>query len=286
VTSMSTRVESSSLLFEECCQGSFEAEQRRLAFIPLLLDSSPGALLPATAIASGSSACGLELELVAKTRIEAFAAVIGCENLLGRRLFATLMIDSQTLMGETLRIRGHWANEDRDDVLAPERLRPRVDPRSLRFVYGLPEDILDRWCDLGVMRRYLVDRVMLCDRCQAIPSWRQGCHVCGSGRITKERLVHHFACSHLDRAIEFETAEGLQCPRCGVSNLVADVDFEAIDGPVNCFDCRATGGKTVMAAMCHGCHRRFGMEDALEHSLNAYHVERLDPLHLFERTGV
>lgn len=249
-----------------------------VAIIPILLDGGPGDLQWAEACTEDVSATGLSLSIPRAAQLQCRTAVVGAECASRGRAFATLEIVSQAASGETLRVSGRWAIGSPDDVLTSEKLRPRVDPKTLTFVYGWSEETLNQWCRLGVVRQYLVDRVLLCDRCGSIPSWRNGCHVCGSGRIHRDRLVHHFACAHVGRASEFETAAGLQCPKCRTANLIVGSDYEFIEGPVECFDCGAKGGQPTMAAMCHRCHRRFSLEEAEERLLHAYHVERLDPL--------
>ncbi len=253
--------------------------QQSVAVIPVMLDGGPGTLQWADANLRDVSASGLALHLRHESQLSGRTLVIGVESSSGGRAFATLRIESQSQAADgLLRIGGKWAAGSNDDILAAEKLRPRVDPKKLSFVYGLPFDTLAEWTRLGVFRRYLVDRVLLCDRCGSMPSWRMGCHVCGSGRIHRDRLVHHFACAHVDRAVEYETAEGLQCPKCRTANLIVGSDYEFIDGPVECCDCGARGGQPTMAAMCHRCHHRFSMEESDERPLYAYHVERLDPL--------
>ena len=253
--------------------------RQSVAVIPVMLDGGPGTLQWADANLRDVSASGLALHLHHEAKLTGRTLVVGVESSGGGRVFATLRIESQTHEDDgILRVGGKWAAGSNDDILAAEKLRPRVDPSTLSFVHGLPSDTLSEWARLGVLRRYLVDRVLLCDRCGSMPSWRNGCHVCGSGRIHRDRLVHHFACAHVARAVEFETAEGLQCPKCRTSSLIVGSDYEFIDGPVECCDCGARGGQPTMAAMCHCCHHRFSMEEADERSLYAYHVERLDPL--------
>ena len=249
-----------------------------VAFIPVLLDGGPGDLEWAEATTEDVSPTGLSLTLQRTDQLQNRVAVVGADSNGGGRAFATLQIVSQTVEGTSLRLGGRWAIGTQEDLLLPEKLRPRVDPKTLSFVYGWSLESLEEWAKLGVLRQYLVDRVLLCDRCASIPSWRNGCHVCGSGRIHRDRLVHHFACAHVGRAAEFETASGLQCPKCRAASLIVGSDYEFIDGPVECYDCGAKGGQPTMAAMCHRCHHRFSMEEAEERDLFAYHAERLDPL--------
>ena len=255
-----------------------------VVIIPVLLDGGPGDLQWADATTEDVSATGLSLLIPSDTPFQNRSLVIGTDSPNGGRAFATLEIVSQKIFGDTLRVGGRWAVGTQEDILQSDRLRPRVDPRTLSFVYGLPQETLQEWTKLGVLRQYLVDRVLLCDRCGSMPSWRQGCHVCGSGRIHRDRLVHHFACAHVGRASEFETTGGLQCPKCRSANLIVGSDYEFIDGPVECFDCGAKGGQPTMAAMCHRCHRRFSEDEAEERLLYAFHVERLDPLAFYGST--
>ncbi len=254
------------------------SQSHRVAVVPVLLDGGPGDLQWAEARTEDVSATGLSIIIQSSAPLQSRSVVIGVEAVSGGRAFATMEITSQKTEAALTRIGGQWAIGTSEDILLPEKLRPRVDPRTLTFVYGWSEDTLDEWARLGVLRQYLVDRVLLCNRCGSIPSWRNGCHVCGSGRIHRDRLVHHFACAHVGRASDFETATGLQCPKCRSANLIVGSDYEYIDGPVECYDCGAKGGQPTMAAMCHRCHRRFSMDEAEERLLFAYHVERLDPL--------
>ena len=254
------------------------AATRPIAVVPVLLDGGPGELQWASAVTEDVAATGISLTVAANEAFPSRTVIVGAESPTGGRAFATLQIASQAIEQDTLRIGGRWVIGTTDDVLRPEKLRPRVDPRTLSFVYGWSEEILIKWARLGVLRQYLVDRVLLCDRCGSIPSWRMGCHVCGSGRTHRDRLIHHFACAHVDRASDFETADGLQCPKCRTANLIVGSDYEFIEGPVECYDCGARGGQPTMAAMCHRCHHRFSMEEAEERMLYAYHVERLDPV--------
>lgn len=252
--------------------------RQTVAIVPVLLDGGPGELQWAEATTEDASATGLSLLLSSATPLTSRTCVIGADSPTGGRCFATMEIVSQTIADANIRLGGRWVIGTPEDVLLPERLRPRVDPRTLTFVFGFPEDTLRAWTQLGVLRQYLVDRVLLCSKCSSIPSWRNGCNLCGSGRIHRDRLVHHFACAHVGRANEFDTADGLKCPKCRTTRLIVGADFEYIEGPVECYDCGAKGGQPTMAAMCHRCHRRFSMEEAEERQLCAYHVERLDPL--------
>lgn len=252
------------------------ASHRPVEVMPLEADLTPALdrWLPAECLDVSGGGCSLGIDR--RERLRTFALVLKATSD-ERASYATLVIDSQAPTNQGQRVSGHWARRHDDDPLAPDRLRPRLNPQQLRYTHGLEDSVLQAWCQLGVLRQVLVDRVLMCGRCHALPSWRHGCHVCGSGRIATGRLMKHRTCGFRGRAHEFEQQSGWQCPACDQGDLRLPADLEAIDGPTNCFDCGAIGGQPVMAAMCHGCQRRFGIEDAVEQPLYGYQVRRLDP---------
>ena len=72
--------------------------------------------------------------------------------------------------------------------------------------------------------------------------------------------------------------DALRCPKCRATRLIAGTDFQYIPGPLNCFDCNASGCQGVLCCMCHQCQDRFDPNEASELDLYGYHVDRLDLL--------
>lgn len=247
-----------------------------LSVVPVSLDAGPGEVQWSDAESVDFSLEGISFCLKRDQKIEARTVVIGIDTSRGRR-FGVAMLSYQTKVGDKFRIGGQWINNHADDPFAVDLLRPRIDSRTLHFGYPGGEARLMHWLDLGVLHRYLIDRVMVCPACETLPTWRKGCNQCGSGRIDQDRLVHHFACAHVGPANEFETPAGLQCPKCRTQKLIVGSDFEYINGPLKCFDCSSSGGLPAMSALCHRCFARFDADDALEKLLYGYSVERLNP---------
>jgi hypothetical protein len=165
------------------------------------------------------------------------------------------------------------------DLLNAENLTPR----QYEMIY--PESILRQWAKIGVLEPVLWDRVQLCPRCQALPTFRRGCSACGSARLKNDRLIHHFACAHVDVIAEFEDQSEVRCPKCRARGLIVGADYEYLTGPFRCQDCRWTGTEREQVAQCLRCQLRFPEHQAHELELKGYRAHRLDPLALLPSLG-
>src|SRR5581483_1525914 len=166
-----------------------------------------------------------------------------------------------------------------DELLQPERLTPTLRPETLRFELGFPAETLDRWVRAGVLRPVWLDRVQVCPRCRALPTFRQGCKSCGSARVGNDRLIHHFACAHVGQARDFAAGPNdLACPKCRARHLVVGADFEYVVGPYRCHDCHWSDTELSPVGHCLRCSLRFPGEQAHEIELKGYHAHRLDAL--------
>ena len=172
-----------------------------------------------------------------------------------------------------------------DDLLKPENLKPRLNPRNWQFEMTFPEPVLQQWAKIGVLEPFLCDRVQLCPRCQGLPTFRRGCNACGSARLTNDRLIHHFACAHVGLIAEFEAHNELLCPKCRVRRLIIGSDYEYLTGPFRCHDCQWTGTEREQVAECLRCHLRFPEHQSHELELKGYRAHRLDPLALLPSLG-
>ncbi len=143
------------------------------------------------------------------------------------------------------------------DLLKPESLTPRLNARRWQFELAFPEAILDEWARVRVVEPVLWDRVQLCPRCQALPTFRRGCTACGSARLANDRLIHHFACAHVGLAEEFDKQGQLACPKCRTRSLIVGADYEYLTGPFRCQDCHWTGTEREQVAQCLRCELRF-----------------------------
>lgn len=165
------------------------------------------------------------------------------------------------------------------DVLAGGTLVPNFDAGRLAFTLPAASAVYENWVSAGVMQKMLLDRAMVCPRCGALPTFRNACRKCGSGRVTNDRLIHHFACAHVDFVWEFEANdEDLTCPKCRLKKLVVGSDFEFLIGEYRCQSCAWRDSDIQLYGHCLRCNNRFESHQAREQELFQYHVDRLDPL--------
>jgi len=164
-------------------------------------------------------------------------------------------------------------------VLSADLMVPDFDRDRLTFTLPAAPAVCEDWVRAGVMRKVLLDKAMVCPRCAALPSFRNACRKCGSGRVTCDRMIHHFACAHVDFVHTFETGDGhLVCPKCRLKNLVVGSDFEFLSGEYRCQSCAWRDSDTELYGHCLRCNHRFESHQARHQELFQYHVCRLDPL--------
>lgn len=150
-------------------------------------------------------------------------------------------------------------------------LTPVFDPKSLKFNYGVPSPMLRAWQDNGTLQKVLLDSVQVCPKCRALPSFRFGCASCGSGCVTNERLIHHFACAHVAQIDAFDNNGRIACPKCRMVNLIVGSDFEYLTGPYRCLDCQWSAAELEHIAHCLACNYRFPASESVVENLVAYH---------------
>jgi CheY-like chemotaxis protein len=157
-------------------------------------------------------------------------------------------------------------------------LIPIFDPQTMQHTVGFSTSVLRAWEEDGTLKRVLLDRVQKCPDCRALPTFRFGCSSCGSGQVTNDRLIHHFACAYAGPVSEFEETEELVCPKCRARNLVVGADFEYLNGPYSCLACDWTSTELEHIGHCLKCGFRFPASQAFVEELVGYHVNRMDVL--------
>jgi hypothetical protein len=165
------------------------------------------------------------------------------------------------------------------DVLSTGHLLPKFHADQMAFLLPQAPQVYDNWADSGVLQKTLLDHVMVCPKCAAIPTVRNACRKCGSGRVANDRLIHHFACAYVGFQAEFETGTNeLVCPKCQLRKLSIGADFEYLTGQNRCRSCGWRDSEVELVGHCLRCSNRFEMAQAREQELYRYDVSRLDPL--------
>lgn len=252
---------------------------RPIFAIPVLPDGSPAGTQGAEGFLNDLSAGGMGFQLGGLDRLATRELVVGVEADDGVLYFATVDVRHASAVAGGLRAGGQFPPPQRD-WLRPENLLPTLDPRTYQFRTGLPEATLVRWVELGIFRPVLVDRILVCPECQALPTFRNGCRACGSVRLASCQLIHHFACAHVGFVADFERSGEIVCPKCRMRGLVVGTDFEHLDGPFRCLDCKWSDTELEFVGQCLRCGLRFPAGQLCEKELIGYHVNRLDSLAL------
>lgn len=220
---------------------------------------------------------GRELVLVGVGDTLAETLVLGAEGARGRLWGLFSVAASEHLADGRVRVRCRPVRGARD-WLTHEALRPTFDARSMRYRELAGGARARAWAALGVLREVELDRVLVCPRCQALPTFRRGCRRCGSACLEDQRLIHHFPCAHVAPVEDFRLGERLVCPKCAARPLIVNADFEYLEGPSTCGACGAREGRTELVGHCFGCEQRFLARVAASVVLRGFDVDRLVPL--------
>ena len=176
----------------------------------------------------------------------------------------------------------------------PHGLRaPRFDSTRLKFVSTVTDGERGAACESGRADTVLLDRVWLCPQCHALPSFRPACPCCGSARIERDSLMHHFACAYVGQTSEFYVTEneGLACPKCCTQRLIMGTDCERLQGPYRCDDCHWSPQELEIIGHCLKCGLRFPSHQAVLEDLVGHHYSESAQAessvrHFGERGGV
>jgi CheY-like chemotaxis protein len=252
---------------------------RTLIAIPLLPDCQPVNAFQTEGITLDVSAEGIGFRIVGLDHLPTHRLVVGVETEDGQLHFATVDVKRSVPVPGGLQIGGQFSAVERD-VLRPQNMLPHINHATHRYETGLPTATLYKWVELGICRPLLIDRILVCPDCRALPTLRRGCRACGSVRTANSQLIHHFPCAHVGMVKEFDQGEELVCPKCRQRKLVIGADFEYLSGPYQCLDCNWSDTQLELVGQCLACELRFPIQQAVEEELIGYYVHRLDPLAL------
>jgi Thaumarchaeal output domain 1 len=253
---------------------------RTVVAVPLLPDGRLDWAQRIDGVSVDLSADGIGFELATDRGLAAGRLAIGVEDRSGKMQCEGIEIcRAEQVSPSRMRVGARFGGPAHE-LLRPENLIPTLDPQTMQFTTRFSPETLRNWVELGLLRPVVMDRVQLCPKCRSLPTFRQGCRACGSGRVVSERLIHHFACAHVAPVRDFETDGGLVCPKCRTRHLIVGADYEYSNGPYHCLACQWTDTELEQVAHCLRCGFRFPGHQALEQELVGYDANRLDVLAL------
>jgi len=152
-----------------------------------------------------------------------------------------------------------------DALLQPKNLTPRFHFDTMTFTFGFAPAVLHGWEELGVLESVVIDRLLLCPRCHGLPTFRQGCRRCGSGRVIPFALSDHNGLGQADTPVFIQ-----QPPPPTPDNGIA-----CRDGYL-CQECHSRDVELGSVNQCLHCAHRFTAQDAYEMVLRGYRAQRFD----------
>jgi len=194
----------------------------------------------------------------------------------GQRLVGTVTQNGMTPTDGRSCSAANDATECPKPSIQSDYLMPIFNPQDMKYSFGIPSAILRAWEQDGTLQKVLLDRVQKCPECRSLPTFRFGCPTCGSGCVSNDRLIHHFACAHVGTVQEYEQSGELVCPKCLARDLVVGADFEYMNGPYRCLSCSWSAADVDHIGHCVKCGCRFPADQAVVEDLIGYQVHRTD----------
>ncbi len=114
--------------------------------------------------------------------------------------------------------------------------------------------ILESLTAKGIVNRSFFDRLIRCSRCQSVnlrPS--SHCPKCGSGHVTRGRVLEHFACKYIGVEDEFAGKGKYVCPRCKMELRTMGTDYRSLGILYKCRDCNEIFNVPFLKWRCLKC---------------------------------
>ena len=166
-------------------------------------------------------------------------------------------------------------------VFDHEVLMPTLQ-NDMKFAFSCDTATLATLANSRVITPKLLDHVEVCPKCSGIPTVRKGCARCLSSHVESSRMIHHFACAHVDFEETFDAEGTIVCRKCRAKNLIVGADFEYLEGPKRCQDCHQANLEKIDIGHCLNCGHRFPFSLAKTQEILGYHVSKLDLLVLLD----
>ncbi len=163
-------------------------------------------------------------------------------------------------------------------------ITPTFNPKSFKYQFPFSDSVMTSLCVHDIAQRVNMDEILVCPSCRSLPTVRKGCSVCLSHETGKSRMIHHFACAHVDFVERFDQGDEIVCPKCLGRKMIVGADYEYLDGPTQCFECGHNDLEEIDIGHCLNCGHRFPFEKAISINIVGYRVNRLDPLALLNIT--
>lgn len=165
-------------------------------------------------------------------------------------------------------------------------IKPRLDfSTELGFLYPLVEQtarvkgkeavaIVESLTNRGILRKSYFDRLLHCPRCHSInlrPSTH--CPKCGSGDITRGRILEHMACGYVGVEEEFTAKGKYVCPKCKLELRTVGTDYLSRGVLRKCRDCSEIFSSPLVKWRCLKCSSLSTEDEIVEMNVYSYTLD-------------
>ena len=193
--------------------------------------------------------------------------------------FANIQIVGSRRAGAFQKVHGKFEGPFQK-LFSFETLWPKLNKQYFRYEFAYSDAVLTSLSAIGAIQRVVMDEALCCPDCLALPTVRRGCSICLSNETEQSKMIHHFACAHVDFIDQFDQGEEIMCPKCLGRKMIVGADYEYLEGPVQCRECGHNDLEEIMIGHCLHCSSRFPFDNAVSIEVLGYRVNRLDPLAL------
>ena len=152
-----------------------------------------------------------------------------------------------------------------------DEIRPKYD---LEYGYRYPEveksinkdpiktkEFLEKLVDLGVLKQKLVNMTLHCPSCNSANILTNYvCPSCGYPQISRNALIEHMPCGHIDNITNFRVNGNLICPKCKVQ--LGNAEYRSAGSWYECPKCGKPVETPKTLHICRKCSENFTFDDA------------------------
>ncbi|RPJ63947.1 MAG: hypothetical protein EHM12_00990 [Dehalococcoidia bacterium] len=164
-----------------------------------------------------------------------------------------------------------------------EEIRPTIDfNRESGAVYPQVEAmlgkgtdevirILNKLVEENILEARFYDRLIFCPACHSMnlrPCLK--CPKCGSGNVSKGRIIEHFACGKNGLEDEFLSNGKYVCPHCRKPLKFLGTDYRSLGVNYRCRSCGGLSTEITIKWQCLKCASIFADEESVVQVINSY----------------
>ena len=134
--------------------------------------------------------------------------------------------------------------------------------------------ILESLVDEGILERSFFDRLLRCPQCQSVnirPTTH--CPKCGSGNVTRGRILEHFICKYAGLEDEFVSKGKYICPKCKQELRVIGSDYQSLGVLRKCHDCGEIFSLPLIQWRCVKCSSLTAEDKITEVEIYSYRLD-------------